>query len=266
MTLIVGWIACDQRGSCSAYMASDSRISNNVNCYDYSQKLFALKCTPDILGYCGETLFTSQCLGRLTSIFDEGYLLNENMTFSKRSEIIYSEIQSNHQNYKLNTEIIKIYHIGRDYDKSFCACEYVFDGIGWKKNIISTNFNKSTKLFSSGSGSLEYEKRFFCFKNGNNENTSRNFFHCFCDILQDINDKHTGGNPQLVGLYNGKYNGLYHGTIINGKAYYKASEIKDNINMPGIRWYNERFEICDLSSKKKKIGAMSQPISKKATP
>ena len=48
MTLIVGWLACDQRGPCSAYIASDSRISDNRNFYDYSQKTFALKNTPDI--------------------------------------------------------------------------------------------------------------------------------------------------------------------------------------------------------------------------
>ena len=51
MTLIVGWLACDQRGPCSAYIASDSRISDNKNFYDYSQKTFALKNTPDILGH-----------------------------------------------------------------------------------------------------------------------------------------------------------------------------------------------------------------------
>ena len=50
MTLIVGWLACDQRGPCSAYIASDSRISDNRNFYDYSQMTFALKNTPDILG------------------------------------------------------------------------------------------------------------------------------------------------------------------------------------------------------------------------
>ena len=45
MTLIVGWLACDQRGPCSAYIASDSRISDNRNCYDNSQKVFAFKNT-----------------------------------------------------------------------------------------------------------------------------------------------------------------------------------------------------------------------------
>lgn len=265
MTLIVGWLACDQNGPCSAYMASDSRISNTVNAYDYSQKLFALRCTPDILGYCGETMFTSQCLSRLTSICDEGYLLRDDMAFSERSEIIFREIQKSYQEYSLNNEKIKIYHIGRELDKTFSACEYIWNGNVWEKKVIPTNYEKSTKLFSDGSGSIEYEARFRYFAKGNNEDTSRNFFHCFCDILNDIKDRHTGGNPQLVGIYDGKYNGMYHGTIIDGKAYYKAIEINDAYSMSGIRWYNERFEICDFSSKQKKAGAMSQPISKKAT-
>lgn len=266
MTLIIGWLACDQNGPCSAYMASDSRISNKYNSYDYSQKLFALKCTPDILGYCGETIFTSQCLSRLTSICDEGHLLCDNMTFSERSDIIFAEIQKDYERYNLNNERIKIYHIGRELNKTFCACEYACDGKKWDKQNISTDYSKSTKLFCEGSGSTEYEKRFRYFEKGNNEDTSRNYFHCFCDILKDIKDSYTGGNPQLVGLYDGKYNGMYHGTIIGGKTYYKAIEIDNVYNMSGIRWYNEKFEICDFNSKKKKIGAMSQPISKRQLP
>jgi hypothetical protein len=114
MTLIVGWLACDQRGPCSAYIASDSRISDNRNFYDYSQKTFALKNTPDILGYCGETLFTYQILTRLTSMCDVGMLLSADMDYQDRSEIIFNEIKRAHSAYKLNNGIIKIYHIGRN--------------------------------------------------------------------------------------------------------------------------------------------------------
>ena len=102
MTLIVGWLACDQRGPCSAYIASDSRISDNRNFYDYSQKTFALKNTPDILGYCGETLFTYQILTRLTSMCDVGMLLSADMDYQDRSEIIFNEIKRAHSAYKLN--------------------------------------------------------------------------------------------------------------------------------------------------------------------
>lgn len=201
MTLIVGWLACDQRGPCSAYIASDSRISDNRNFYDYSQKTFALKNTPDILGYCGETLFTYQILTRLTSMCDVGMLLSADMDYQDRS------------------------------------------------------------------GKKEYDENFLRFKNGNNESTSRNYFHCFCDIVKNVKDKHTGGIPQLVGLYNGsKFNGMYHGTIVDGQAYYQGLKMGNVYGMSNIRWYNENFEICDWNTKQREANAMVQPISKKATP
>lgn len=267
MTLIVGWLACDQRGPCSAYIASDSRISNNRNCYDNSQKVFALKNTPDILGYCGETLFTYQILTRLTSMCDSGMLLTSDMDYQERSKYIFNEIEKAHRVYKLNDSVIRIYHIGRNSKRIFDASLYAWNGKEWKNSKIDTHYNKSMKLFSDGSGKNEFEKRFLDFKYGNNQDTSRNYFHCFCDIIKDVKDKHTGGIPQLVGLYNGiKFNGMYHGTIIDGQAYYQALKIENFYEMSDVRWYNENFEICDWSTKQRQIGAMIQPISKKATP
>lgn len=123
------------------------------------------------------------------------------------------------------------------------------------------------ELFSDGSGKSEFEKNFLNFKEENNEGTSRNYFHCFCDIVKKIKDKHTGGVPQLVGLYNGnKFNGMYHGIIIDGQAYYQGLKVGNMYEMSNIRWYNEKFEICDWNTKKRQAGAMIQPISRKATP
>ena len=107
MTLIVGWLACDQRGPCSAYIASDSRISDNKNFYDYSQKTFALKNTPDILGYCGETLFTYQILTRLTSMCDVGMLLSADMDYQDRSEIILMKSKEHIQHTNLIMGLLK---------------------------------------------------------------------------------------------------------------------------------------------------------------
>ncbi len=267
MTLIVGWLACDQRGPCSAYMASDSRISDNRNIYDNSQKTFALRNTPDILGYCGETIFTYQILTRLTSMCDAEILLSTDMDYSDRSKIIFKEIEKAHQAYKLNDSSIKIYHIGRNKKCLFNANLYAWDGKIWTNSKIETNFNNSMKLFSDGSGKNEFEECFLNFKYGNNEGTSRNYFHCFCDIIKNMKDKHTGGIPQLVGLYNGsKFNGMYHGIIVGGQAYYQALKVENVYEMSSIRWYNENFEICDWSTKQRQAGAMVQPVSKKATP
>lgn len=267
MTLIVGWLACDQRGPCSAYIASDSRISNSRNSYDNSQKTFALSNTPDILGYCGETLFTYQILSRLTSMCNIGMLLSSDMDYQDRSEVIFKEIEKAHQAYKLNDNNIKIYHIGRNKKRLFDVNLYAWDGRVWTNSKIKTNYSKSMKLFSDGSGKDEFEKRFLDFKHGNNEGTSRNYFHCFCDIIKNAKDKHTGGIPQLVGLYNGmKFNGMYHGTITDGQAYYQALKVENLYEISNIRWYNENFEICDWNTKQRQFGAMIQPISKKQLP
>lgn len=267
MTLIIGWLACDQRGPCSAYIASDSRISDNKNYYDNSQKVFALKNTPDILGYCGETLFTYQILTRITSMCDSGMSLSSKMNYDDRSKFIFNEIEKAHKEYRLNDSAIRIYHIGRNKERLFDASLYAWNGKEWKNSKIQTHFNKSMKLFSDGSGKGEFDKRFLDFKFGNNQDTSRNYFHCFCDIIKDVSDKHTGGIPQLVGLYNGvKFNGMYFGTIIDGQAYYQALKVDSTYDMSDVRWYNENFEICDWGTKRRQYGAMIQPISKKATP
>lgn len=267
MTLIVGGLACDQRGPCSAYIASDSRISDNRNCYDNSQKVFAFKNTPDILGYCGETLFTYQILTRLTNMCDAKMLLSPEMDYQERSKIIFSEIEKAHVAYKLNDSSIRIYHIGRNNQRLFDANLYAWDGEFWENIKIETNYNKSMNLFSDGSGKREFEERFLDFKYGNNEGTSRNYFHCFCDIIKNVKDNHTGGIPQLVGLYNGiKFNGMYLGTIIDDKAYYQALEVEKIYEMSNVRWYNENFEICDWNTKQRQVGAMIQPVSKRQLP
>lgn len=267
MTLIVGWLACDQRGPCSAYIASDSRISDNRNVYDNSQKTFALSNTPDILGYCGETLFTYQVLSRLTNMCDAGMLLTSKMDYQDRSRIIFKEIERAHLTYKLNDNKIKIYHIGRNKKRLFESNLYTWNGRLWENSKILTDYNRSTKLFSDGSGKKEFENSFLDFKFGNNEGTSRNYFHCLCDVIKNAKDKHTGGIPQLVGLYNGiKYNGMYHGTIIDGQAYYQALKVENMYEMSNVRWYNENFEICDWNTKYRQFGAMVQPISKRQLP
>ncbi len=269
MTLIAGWIACDQRGPCSAYIASDSRISNGINHYDNSQKVFALKNTPDILGYCGEVLFTNQAIARLVSTCDEGKILSPDMECEERGNLLFRELSAAHNNYTLNNAEISIYYIGRNKDKVFQAYKYQWEKyLGWKIIDIDTKMNKSRLIFCDGSGKNEFNSKYIkLFRNGNNESTSRNYFHCFCDTLNDIKDQYCGGVVQLAGLYNGeKFNGMYHGIILNSHRYYKGSEVLSDIGFDKIRWYNYNFEICNYKTLKIEEGAMRQPISKKATP
>lgn len=189
------------------------------------------------------------------------------MNYNDRSGVLYEEIKKAHAKYRLNKDTIKIYHMGRNNGGLFQANKYEWDKNEWKNIELMTECTVSTQIFVDGSGAGDYKRRFLDFKGENNENTSRNFFHCFCDTVKDAQDIHTGGVPQIVGLYNGKkFNGMYHGIIRNGVRYFQALEVESYYEMNDIRWYNENFEICDWKTMTRKEGAMVQPISKRQLP
>lgn len=59
---------------------------------------------------------------------------------------------------------------------------------------------------------------------------------------------------------------MYHGTIVDGQAYYQGLKMGNVYGMSNIRWYNENFEICDWNTKQREANAMVQPISKRQLP
>src|SRR5690242_18218524 len=76
MTSLIAWIGVDSRGACSAYFASDSRITwPDATTWDHGRKLFACQQYPHILGYCGEAFFPTQTLGQITEMIDAGLLI-----------------------------------------------------------------------------------------------------------------------------------------------------------------------------------------------
>ena len=77
MTMIVGWVAVDQRSPASVYIASDSRFTWGEQSsfeFDYGRKVFACKNSADIFVYCGDVLFPSIALGRVVEMADNGLL------------------------------------------------------------------------------------------------------------------------------------------------------------------------------------------------
>jgi hypothetical protein len=66
MTLLVSWAGVDTHGTASAYIAADSRISwGNPAVFDHGRKVYALRSSPDILGYCGDVLFPAIVLSQI---------------------------------------------------------------------------------------------------------------------------------------------------------------------------------------------------------
>jgi hypothetical protein len=78
MTTLVTWVGVDSRGPASLYLASDSRFTWQPGAsWDFGCKLFTARRHPEILGYCGDVLFSSHALGQAVQLIDASVRLLE---------------------------------------------------------------------------------------------------------------------------------------------------------------------------------------------
>lgn len=254
MTLVVAWVGIDTKGPGSVYITSDSRISwGNERYFDYGKKVFAFNNYPDILGYCGDVLFPSIVLSQITEMADSGLLFNDNFTCKQKFEAIKKLLKSSFSKYpngekNITSDTLQIVHISREpNDNKEFLCNLIFwnrkDGWGEKEIKFP---DKSGLLLAIGSGQNEFKDNYSKYQIGDNQDTTRNVFHCFCDTLFNIKDPQCGGAPQLVGLYRKpKSVALRFGIIKNNKRYLFGAEVENPVDTGKITWINELFELCD---------------------
>jgi len=262
MTLLLSWIGKDSRKTSSVYIASDSRFSwNPTKRYDYGRKVFALKKSPDILGYCGDVLYPTIILNQILEMDNDGLLFPTNTKNIERINIVFEEITKRFDTYPVDIAMrnsLEIIHISRDNEVDFICYVYSWKREnGWSKteHIIPES---SDKVIILGSGKDEFFDRYLRYYNGNNGKTSRAIFQCLCHTLLEIKDLQCGGSPQLVGLYN-RFNGKNFGVVYNNKRYYLGKEVSISENLNRIEWRNELFERYDGSKLKILEGAQKQP-------
>ncbi|MGM0843373.1 MAG: hypothetical protein ACQEUT_00245 [Bacillota bacterium] len=268
MTLVVAWVGIDTKGPGSAYITSDSRISwGDGRYFDYARKVFAFNNYPDILGYCGDVLFPSIVLSQITEMADNGLLFNENFTCEEKFKTIKETLKSAFAKYpngekNITSDTLQVIHISReptDNKKFVCNLITWNRNNGWNETKITLP-KTSGLLLSVGSGKNEFENNYRTYQIGDNQDTSRNVFHCFCDTLFNIVDPQCGGAPQLVGLYR-KPNStaLKFGIIKEKKRYLFGAEVDNPVNADRIKWINEFFELCDGDTMLKFNKAQRQP-------
>lgn len=268
MTLVVTWLGVDTHGPSSAYIASDSRITwGKLGNFDYARKVFALKNSPDILGYCGEVLFPSIVLSQLVEMADCGLLFKDNYTCKEKFEIIKETLIQSFLKYPnevsaITNDTLQIIYVSReqgDNKKFFCHLIEWKRGKGWSGKEISLP-DKSDILLVIGSGKIEFNENYRRYQLEGNQHTSRNVFHCFCDTLFNIKDNYCGGAPQLVGIYRKPDSvAKKFGIIKDRKRYLFGAQIDKLINFDKIEWRNDLFELCDGNTMQKIVNAQSQP-------
>ena len=265
MTVLIGWIGVDSHSPCSAYLLSDSRFSwgTNRDTYNYGRKLFALKNSPDILGYCGDAFFSSQVLSQIVSLDENNLLFQKNVSSLIRSRTILDQINKQFDSYPAHARNKSvIYHISRDCDATFRVYKYSCDAKSnfWIASDIEYDSSHSNLILRAGTGAEEFVALYSKYERGDISGTSRNVYQCFCDALKHTQIPSCGGAPQLVGLYRGeKFNGLSFGIIYNGKRDFLGSPLEECSSDNVTRWYNENFEICDGATMNRLPNAMRQP-------
>ena len=268
MTLLASWVGIDTHGPASIYIASDSRISwGSKEKYDYGRKVFALKQSPDIFGYCGDVLFPSLVLSQVSEMADS-YLLfaqessSEEKFAAIREKLIYQFSKYPHEVETITGASIEILHASRDPtngNKFVCNLLKWKRKNGWQSSGVELP-EESGPLFVRGSGAHEFETNFVKCKKGPNAGTSRNVFHCFCDSLFTTKEPAVGGAPQLAGLIRKPGSaGMYFGIIVEDHRYYLGAPIDELSNFDRLVWRNELFEICDGRTGKRKAEAQPQP-------
>lgn len=270
MTSLVAWIGVDSRGPASIYLASDSRISwaseKTVDTWDYGRKLFASKSQPEILGYVGDVLFPSQALGQVIDLIDLGILfVDADHPTTKWSKIV-SLVQSSFQAYPVRP--------ARPFDIVYCTREgsgmasvfHMFT-LSWRPNsgwAIKQDWRipeKSDVIATFGSGHDQVKLWHDQWQRADGESVSRSVFSAFCDALRSGSDVHTGGAPQLIGLYR-KGPAESFGVINDGGRHLMGVPLPDSLVGNAVEWRNELFERCDGHTMKPLEGAQrhSRPI------
>lgn len=293
MTLIVSWIGVDQRGESSIYFASDSRISwngkkeNELEKFDFAQKIFASQKHPVIIGFCGEVIFPLIAINQIIQLIDQGLLYNNTIdSAEKRFDIFYQYLMTSRSLFPAETKYSGSFQIlfasrnGHGMEAKFYIKLIEFNerqGTGrWNVDPSSPVYlehpdkNKiSGKRFVIGSGSKEFLKNYELYDqyeqtqfSYGRKRTSRGIFQCFCDTLQNIQNLECGGPPQITGLYR-VGNAQNIGIIYQNERYYLGAKIEDLNDLKAIDWRNELFEIVDPRTKELSIGAKKRHNPKK---
>lgn len=278
MTLVVGWIGLDDKKDktgkaiksiASVYFASDSRYSwnNGKSYFDYGQKLWRCRKFPEMFCYCGDVIFPTTALGKLTDEIDSGLLFDPDCEPKEKFEKVgqwLSVIFNAYPQSVLTDNVNRIYYATNSNQKiSICVYDYK-EGNTFKWTTLQIDEEHTS--FSDGSGREEFVNHMNsenC-SSQNNSNTSRAVFHAFCMTLKESNVPTVGGVPQLMGMYRGLNSVKVFGYIDEDKnLFVNGCPVEDIIpegKLSKIQWHNSNFENVNPITRELIEGAQHQPF------
>lgn len=266
MTSLAAKLSVDSRGASGLYILSDSRItltSSRTNYWDAGQKAFCSHISPDIFAYCGDAFFPPYALRQMIDIGDSGLLFSKADAAECRHDRLFSVFRSTIES--VSDSLINdfsVLHGARDSELMssrfrLWLVRYDSKTTTWHHEEISLNASHSYFCYIGGSGRDTIRQHASKWHGTPAENTSRAAFWSFCDALFTEDDKHSGGPPQLVGLWR-KGVARQFGVIWCGKRYLAGAQAPDDSRFSNIYWFNQRFERMDGEKIKLLPGAQRQ--------
>ena len=219
MTTLVSWIAYDQRGPSSAYIATDSRISWGVgNVWDGARKCFASREYPDVFGYVGDVLLPSLVLGQFVDALDAGFVVGRDSGLPERQQALFESLSRSVESYPSAGQLqdFSVVHLGRlgegmdsVFQASTVCCrdrtlkheEQTSVDCSAVLELGSRGVREADAPTVDGSGKQSFGEQFASWSKSDHAHTSRAVFSSLCTSINSGAAPTVGGSPQLVGLY-----------------------------------------------------------------
>ncbi|MCB1594469.1 MAG: hypothetical protein KDI76_06100 [Xanthomonadales bacterium] len=266
MTLLVAWTGIDSRSPASVYIATDSRVSwGDQDFFDHSNKTFALRQFPAILGYCGDSLASqmliSQAMAVIEAMPDYAGKNLENLV-----DLFIRLIVRNYTQYpvKFSTGNFTVVMCGKATIESAGDFECFRIDSTFKDTTKSKLLlpNKSGPIVVAGSGRIDFEEQYKIHQSSENPNksTSRDVFHAFYQSINKGGNPTVGPAPQIVSVIRKPNSGGAHcGVVVKDQRYISGQLVDKDIVPEGLQWFNDNFEITNPHTKRREDGAQVQP-------
>lgn len=270
MTSLVVWVAVDQRGPASMYIATDSRISwtgmRGTPTWDGARKTYAGMRSANIIGYVGDVLYPALALPTVFAQLDEmqpaAAVDEAHCRVLELVQAAWSNAPS--ETRSSATELVHCVRVGDKMTSSFSAqiLRLPKGESEWQIERLATPACSSKMEFlGSGRRSIDASHARWVKPSpigDDTRRTSRAVFSAFCDSIVSGVDQASGGAPQLVGLYRTGA-GRSFGVHWRGHAYLHGTKIIHAGSMD-IEHRNVLFERVDSDGRLTQGAQRHSPI------
>lgn len=269
MTSLAVTLSVDSRGPCGLYIFTDSRITwgSQSGRWDAGQKAFASSYSADVFGFCGDAFFPPSVLRQVIELIDARLLFDASASaehrHNKAVEVFRSAIK---KRFGAPIKNFSIIHGSRNEEfmaSSFRVWKTQFTSQTsqteeWDDQELNLDDGQSYVAHIDGSGAATISRYVKKWDATLAKDTSRAAMWALFDALHSKSDKHSGGPPQLVGIWR-KGAARQFGLIWDGKKYLCAVEVPGDSKFGCVGWFNQNFERYDGEKKKRLPGAQRQP-------